>query len=506
MSARELRTPTPDWGISFPRPVSTMGGLPIRELPLAKRLLVPLQQNIGAAPELLVKRGDTVLKGQPLARPAAGQLSAMVHAPSSGIVRDILLHPVPGANRALCCQIECDGDDTRWPGYTATDDWLTRQPSELLELVQESGTVGLGGALFPTAAKLSGEQPVHTLILNGVECEPRINCDDALMRCQPHQIILGARILMHILDARECYIALKADTPAAVSSLRLALADEQNDRIKLALIPPVYPAGGEAQLIELISGTEIPSGGLPRDIGVICQNVATAAAVANFFTTGEPLVSRVVTVAGSGIADPVNVLARGGTPIKELLEFAGGPTSDTPQIVMGGPMMGIDLPELSTPVTKACNCLYVRPEAMPEPSAMPCIRCDDCTPVCPAGLMPQLLLLASRTNDFERLGQLGIADCIECGCCDYVCPSHIELTRLFTAAKQTSARLASEQQRAARAEARYESRQQRLAETAARQQQEQESQDASLEALQSDPQAAIKDVLNRVAKKDGPGQ
>jgi len=241
-----------------------------------------------------------------------------------------------------------------------------------------------------------------------------------------------------------------------------------DDRFQLALVPAVYPVGGEQQLIQMITGEEIPTGGLPWDSGAICQNVGTAAAIARFLTQGEPLISRIVTVTGAGVREPGNFIARIGTPVSDLIAAAGGYSTEPPALIMGGPMMGVDIANDTLPVTKAMNCIYVPDSAelrsKPEPVA--CIRCGDCSQACPAGLMPQLLLQTLRTSDYDRASELGLSDCIECGCCDYVCPSHIPLTRGFVQGKQQLWQIGFEKQRADLAARRYAAREKRLADVA----------------------------------------
>jgi electron transport complex protein RnfC len=507
MDIQEINLKAPRWGIRFTRPTASAGGLPLRALPVTDRLIVSLHQNIGAPAQPLVEPGDTVLKGQPVGTAAPGERGAPVHAPTSGVVTAIEPHAVPGHASALCVHIRSDGEDRAWPGYTALAEPLSAAPTELRMAVAAAGIVGLGGALFPTSEKLDAAAGIKTLVLNGVECEPRINCDDALMRHRPREVLLGAQIMLRILAADDCVIALKSDTLMAIQEMRAALRQLGDSRIRLALVPPVYPAGGEAQLLQLLTGQEIPAGGLPRDIGTVCQNVGTAAAIARFLTSGEPLISRIVTVTGSGVASPVNIEARIGTPLHELIRFAGGYTADEAQLVMGGPMMGVGLPDDSLPVTKACNCIYVQANeaTRPAPTAMPCIRCGDCATVCPVALTPQLLLQHQRTDDFERLEQLGLADCIECGCCDYVCPSHIPLTQNFIGAKQELRDIAREKQQATQAAVRFNARTQRLQEKAELLDQELAAQIEKIEnvaANEMDDKDLLRKLLQRVDNAD----
>jgi electron transport complex protein RnfC len=461
-----LSDPQPQWGINFPRPAVAAGGLPLITAPLPDRLVVPLNQNIGFAANALVKAGERVLKGQPIGATAGDGPSARVHAPTSGTVAELSEQAVTGRGVAFCVVIDTDGKDEAWPGYTPHKDPLHLPSIQLRGAVTEAGIVGMGGAMFPTVIKLNPGLGVNKLILNGAECEPRISCDDALMQTSAATILLGAQIMLRILEADECIIAIKAHTPAA-EPMTQAIQELNDDRFLLTFVPAIYPAGGEGQLIKLLTGLEVPADGLPWDTGVVCQNVATAAAIATFLTEGEPLISRIVTVSGAGIKQPANIRARIGTPISDLIDCAGGYTDAANRLIMGGPMMGIALPDDALPVTKACNSFYIATDTeLAATTEMPCIRCGECATACPVQLMPQLLLQTKRINDYSRLELLGLPDCIECGCCDYVCPSHIPLTRVFKNAKQTLWDIGFEKRRAGFAEKRFAEHNERLGQQA----------------------------------------
>jgi electron transport complex protein RnfC len=443
--------------------------------PVPKLLQVSLNQHIGVAAEPLVATGARVSKGQPVAATVTGKLGALVHAPTSGVVARFTEIDIPGRGPSTCLILEADDEDRPWDGYPTARDPLGMTPVDLRAAIIEAGIVGLGGAMFPTGVKLNPGSGIRTLILNGVECEPQINCDDALMREYPGAILRGAQIMLRILEADDCIVAIKESTGAdgrnpALDALAVALANLDDDRIRIAAVPPVYPVGGEAQLIEVLTGLEIPSGGLPWDTGVACQNVGTAAAITQFFRDGEPLISRIVTVTGRGVHSPVNVVARIGTPVAALIECAGGYRDSASRLILGGPMMGRAARSDALPITKASNCIYVAANDetwLPGPE-LPCIRCSDCATVCPASLTPQIMLEARRNNDMDRLERLGLMDCIECGCCDYVCPSQIPLTRNFHDSKHKvwDQRLARRQAR--RAERRHVARDKRLRDQADR--------------------------------------
>jgi len=461
----------PEWGIPFPRPMATGAGLRIIEAGLPATLVLPLNQHIGATAKPLVTLGEQVFRGQPVAATATGQLGSRIHAPAAGVVTAIEPVETSAHGVALAIKIAVDDKNNRWNGYTPVPQPLEMTPRSIRDAILEAGIVGLGGAMFPTSVKLNPGSGISTLILNGAECEPQINCDDAIMRHQPMEILMGAQIMLRILEADECLIAIKQGSDAgsktsAHTALAAALEELDDDRLRIALVPAIYPVGGEAQLIELLVKKEIPTRGLPWDTGVACQNVGTAAAITRFFATGEPLIRRIVTVTGKGVKNPANVIAHIGTPLAHVINCAGGYSKSASRLVLGGPMMGIAATSDAQPVTKATNCVYVAgaSELSTETSEMPCIRCDDCAQVCPANLSPQLLLQAQRANNFENLQQLGLMDCIECGCCDYVCPSQIPLTRSFHISKHDVWETRMAHRRARQAEQRYSSRNQRLQE------------------------------------------
>ena len=403
-----------------------------------------------------------MLLGQPIAEPH-GDISAWLHSPVSGRVVAVELRAVPHSpHHAPCIVIANDGRDERFAQPSA--DYRSMSDGELCAHIARGGIVGLGGATFPTAAKLArsgGSGDLH-LLLNGAECEPWISCDDMLMRERAIDIVLGTRILGQAIGAKKCTIAIEDDVPLAAAALRAALKDQ--DDIAISVQHDIYPAGGERQLILAVTGQEVPSGGLPADIGIVVQNVGTAAAVARWFRDGEPLISRIVTITGSGVREATNLEARLGTPIAALIADCGGYADDTRQLIMGGSMMGLGLAGDDLPLVKATNCVIVAAQADLHPRGveMPCIRCGDCAEVCPASLLPQQLHWHARDNDLVALQRLGLMDCIECGCCDYVCPSQIPLTQQFRIAKEPVQSELLARADAVAARTRYEARNERL--------------------------------------------
>jgi len=434
---------------------------PISEAAIPAQLVLPLQQHIGAPTQAIVKVGDRVLKGQMVAQPE-GYVSAPVHASSSGTVIAIEERgvPHPSGLAAPCIVIETDGKD-EWCELTPHPDYKQLDPSELRNILRDAGIVGLGGAGFPSFIKLNpgGHTAVDTLILNGAECEPYISCDDMLMRERPMEIIRGARIMRHALQARNCLIGIEDNKPEAISAMRQALSDIGEKTIEVVVVPTRYPTGGEKQLIKVITGKEVPSQGLPLEVGVVCHNVATAASVYRAVEKGEPLLSRVVTITGHGAAAPKNMEVRIGTPINHLLEQAGG-TQGRYQLLMGGPMMGFELQGEQLPTIKTTNCLLLAsgddlPPAVP---ASPCIRCGECAKVCPAILLPQQLYWHSRAKEFDKVQDYNLFDCIECGCCAYVCPSNLPLVQYYRFAKTEIWTQEREKQASDRARERHEFR------------------------------------------------
>ncbi len=438
--------------------------LRVGQVRLPRRLILPLHQHIGQSAEPVVEAGQEVLKGQLIAK-ASGYVSVAVHASSSGRVVAVEEHPVPHPSglSAPCVIIETDGRE-RWVPPPPPVDYTRTDPSHLRNLVREAGIVGLGGAGFPSFIKLNpgrGRQ-VETLILNGVECEPYITCDDALMRERPREILAGAHIMRHALQARECVVAVEDNKPGAYEAMREAAAKEGD--VRVVLLPTRYPQGSEKQLIQVLTGKEVPSNGLPIDVGVVVHNVGTAYAVYRAIRWGEPLVSRVVTVTGGAVRRPRNLRVPLGTPVVHLLRECGADFDRIDRLIMGGPMMGIALHTWDVPVVKTTNCIIAATaEEMPPPEPpMPCIRCGACMDVCPVGLLPQQLYWYAQARDLERVQAYNLFDCIECGCCAYVCPSRIPLVQYYRFAKGAIWAQERERQKADLARRRHQARQERL--------------------------------------------
>lgn len=440
---------------------STTG--PIRTAGLPERLVLPLQQHIGEPAEPVVQPGDQVLKGQKIADVTAG-MGVPVHAPTSGIIAGIERLPVPHPSGMAdwCIVLEPDGNDA-WCKLSPVEDYRSLDRDAVLDRIRDAGISGMGGAGFPTNIKLRPpkDRKVSTLILNGAECEPYITADDMAMRERADEIQKGLKIMAWILRPERCVVAIEDNKPEAIEAMRKAA---EGTHTEVVVIPTQYPSGGEKQLIQILTGMEVPSGGIPADIGVMCQNVGTAIAVSRAVYRGEPLISRITTVTGVGVSEPGNFDALIGTPISHLLALAGFDESRINRLILGGPMMGYTLEDTAVPVVKTTNCVIAATESeLPTPPPeQPCIRCGMCAEVCPMELLPQQLFWHAKAQDFDRAEHLNLFDCIECGACSYVCPSSIPLVQYYRYAKGEIRTQRAEQIKADRARERFEARQARL--------------------------------------------
>lgn len=465
-----LKTGESTWsfhgGIKLPGHKDMSTGEPIARMPSSDRYVIPLNQHMGAEGEVLVSKGDKVLKGQMLAGPH-GLISATVHSPVSGKVAEITQHhfPHPSGLAGTCIVIENDHKDEWVERNPIGEDYTTISSHELRNIVRDAGIVGLGGATFPAAVKQT-EVGIETLILNGVECEPYITCDDMLMRERADGIIKGAKIIAHIIKAEQCIIAIEDNKPEAIEAITRAVSRDGGKNITVQSVPTIYPSGGERQLIKIITGNEVPVNGLPSDIHVLCHNVATSYAIYKAIFEAEPLISRIVTITGRGINSPRNLEVDIGTSIHDCIEYCGGYRNDARALIMGGPMMGLTLNTDELPVIKATNCLLVTAGidiSLPDSEIhMPCIRCGKCVEVCPANLLPQQLYWFTADKDYDRAVDYNLFDCIECGCCAYVCPSQIPLVQYYRFAKSDIWEQERERKKSDIARQRHENRLERL--------------------------------------------
>ena len=435
---------------------------PIQTLPLLPRYVVSLRQHIGTPARPLVQVGERVLRGQMIGG-AEGYVSTAVHAPTSGRVTAIEPHAVPHPSGLydLAIVIEADGED-RSVAFQPLD-WRNLDPSALRNRIREMGLAGLGGAVFPSYIKLNpgvprdGRSPIHTLILNGAECEPWLTCDDRLMRERAAEVIQGARIMAHMLGAKTLLVGVEDNKPEAIAALRQAASDQVPSEVEIVAVPTRYPGGGGKQLAYTLTGVEVPAGGLSTDVGIQVFNVGTAYSLYRAVMLGEPLLSRVATVTGH-VAQPGNFEVRIGTPISDLIAAAGGALPGSNGEIVGGPMMGFDLMDLAAPVTKAVNCIIVKSPGLfpPKPEALPCIRCGACAQACPMELQPFEMYWFGRARDFGKAQSYNLFDCIECGCCSYVCPSHIPLVDYYRFAKSEIWEREREKQASDQARTRHE--------------------------------------------------
>jgi len=421
-------------GVHPPEHKSESTKLPIASLSIPEKLVLPLRQHVGHLPKLRVKSGDYVLKGQMLAE-AEGNVSAAIHAPTSGKIQAIedQVIPHPSGLKDQCITLIPDGLD-KWQILKPID-WQHTNKPELVAKLRESGIVGLGGATFPTHIKLrtDGKSNVHTLIINAAECEPYITCDDMLMRDRADEIAQGIKIVQYILGAERCIVGIEDNKPEATQAMH-AVGESYEFSVKT--VPTLYPSGDARRLIHLLLGTEIPSDKRATDVGIQVFNVATVLAIYRYFTYGEPSISRIVTMTGA-VLQPQNFEVLFGTPLSHLVKAAGGAHKDTTHFMMGGPMMGFDLPRADVPISKAANCIIASTPQLfaPPPPAMPCIRCARCADACPVNLQPQELYWFAKSDNFEKARDYQLFDCIECGCCSYVCPSTIPLVQYYRYAK-----------------------------------------------------------------------
>ncbi len=406
---------------------------PVEVLPLPARVYIPLSQHTGAPSKAVVQKGSPVKTGTLIGEPA-GRISAATHASISGTVADVadMPHPLTG-RRGPTVVIDTDGAD-------ALDDAIKERDysgftvEQIVETLRLSGVVGMGGAAFPTYFKLTPpkEKPIDTLLINGCECEPFLTADHRLMLEQPAEIVEGVAIMSKVLGVKNVLIVIEDNKPDAVKAMSAAAA---SSGFKVRKLKTKYPQGAEKQLIKATVKREVPSGGLPMDVGCVVQNVGTAIAVRDALRLNRPLYERVTTVTGPGIKEPKNLRARIGTPVKSLIEFCGGYAGEVGKLIMGGPMMGIAVSSDEVPVVKGTSGVLVLGRAASVFEEHDCIRCGRCVQVCPMGLAPL------RLNNLIRRGQLDAAkaehvkDCIECGCCAYACPAKIRLVHQFKYAK-----------------------------------------------------------------------
>jgi electron transport complex protein RnfC len=400
---------------------------PIEDCPLPEELIVPLSQHIGAPAVACVEVGQHVAKGQEVGS-AKGFVSVPVHAPTSGEVIAIENRPHPGGTSLPAVVIRADGEDS-WSDDLQFTDPGSLTPDEVIEKVRSAGVVGMGGAAFPAHVKMSPppEKPIRTLLFNGVECEPYLTADHRMMLEETERVLQGVAILQYVYGAERVVIGVEANKPDAIALLQKECADAPVEILPLEV---KYPQGAEKQLIFAATGREVPSGGLPMDVGVAVHNISSAAAVTDAVMLGRPLIERVCTVSGPAIKEPKNLRIRIGMPLSHLVEVCGGLIEEPGKIILGGPMMGFTQAGLEAPTTRGTSgLLLLRDEDVAKSPEGPCIRCARCVDACPMNLMPTTIAAYSRRDLVAEAEEYCAMDCIECGSCSYVCPACIPLVQ-----------------------------------------------------------------------------
>lgn len=443
-------------------------GEPIGQIPLAKEIILPLNQHIGTPATAIVNVGEHVKKGQLIAE-AQGVFSAAVHASTSGVVAEIgdRLIAHPSGLTAPCITLHPDGEDT-WIELNPCENIDALSHPELIGKIQAAGLAGMGGAGFPTSVKLDPRSTdnIDTLILNGTECEPYITADDSLMQEHASEIIEGALLLARIIgNPKDILIGVEDNKPKAIAALSQAKSNNRRaDNVAIVSFPTKYPSGGEKQLIQILTGREIPSGKLPANIGVLVQNVGTAYAAWRAIRYGEPLVERITTVVGKALKKERNIRVPLGTPINHVLSEHGFDAQKSSRLIVGGPMMGFAIEQDEVPVVKTTNCILVPSnDEMPDaPPAQACIRCGMCSEACPAQLLPQQLFWYAQSEDDEKLKEHNLFDCIECGACSFVCPSAIPLVQYYRSSKGRIKLQEAEKRKSDHARLRFEHRKERI--------------------------------------------
>ncbi|MGI2071364.1 electron transport complex subunit RsxC [Shewanella baltica] len=482
---------------------------PIGQLPLASTYLVPVPQ-VGENCTLAVKVGDSVLKGTPLTQ-GTSIWHLPVHAPTSGTI--VAIEP-RASNHASAlpvntCVIAADGKDTWCELVQNQLDDLSHQ--QIVDKVRSAGIAGMGGAAFPTHIKLNPVSEIDLVIINGVECEPYISADDRLMREYSQDILAGIGIIHRLLTPKRIVIAIEDNKPEAAKAMQAAVSQcgLPAGSIRVTVIPTKYPSGGEKQLIQIITGREVPSGAIPAKLGIVVHNVGTAYAINQAVTQGKPLVERVVTVTGRNVGKPGNYWLPIGTPVDHVLTATEFTPEPDQKVIIGGPMMGHALANIQVPILKGTNCILVpsSQEIGSTPEEKACIRCGECATACPALLLPQQLFWHAKAEEYDKAASYNLKDCIECGCCSYVCPSDIPLVEYYRIAKSALKQAADEKQQAERAKQRFDARLARLEEEKlAREAKAKEASERRQASMTGTDKNAVAEAMARIAAKKAAAQ
>ncbi len=417
----------------------------IRRLPFAPKVVVPLSQHIGKVPRAIVRVGQEVVRGEPIAR-ADDWLSVPHHAPVTGVVEFIGLRPGVRGPWVESIVIRAHPGATQQDLWGQPRDLTDASGSDILQAIWDTGMVGLGGAAFPTHAKLTvpKQAKVHTLVVNGCECEPYLTCDHRVMVEQADDLIVGIRYAMRTTGAVRAIVGIEDNKPDALVAIQAAIGragSVPEGEIHAELVPTKYPQGSEKMLIMALFGVEIPAGGLPVSLGMVVNNVGTLAALGKLLPAGRGLTERVVTITGPGVAKPGDYIVPLGTPLRFVLDYAGAPGADARQVILGGPMMGQAAASLDVPITKGMSGVLVMLGTdlaqREQIKTYPCIKCAECVESCPMGLNPSQLGMLAAKREYDLMGShYHLGECFECGCCTYVCPSNIPLVQQFRVAKQ----------------------------------------------------------------------
>jgi Na+-translocating ferredoxin:NAD+ oxidoreductase subunit C len=422
-------------GVHPPERKTLTAQVPIRRMPFPDEVVLPLRQHAGKPARPLVARGDRVERGDKIAA-ADGYISVPQHASAAGTVQGIEWWPHPDGSMAEAVRISVDRHSLQVPRPRLVPRWDSLRGSDIAQAVQDAGVVGLGGAAFPAHVKMvpPPDVRVETLIVNGAECEPYLTSDHRVMVEYPDRVLLGTRIMMAALGVSKAVIGIESNKPDAVEALQARIPADLD--ITVIALTVKYPQGAEKMLIHALTGAEVPSGKLPAHVGTVVQNVGTVAAIAEVFETGLPLVERIVSVTGGGLARPSNLIVPVGTKLRDVIDFCGGLTPDAAQIVFGGPMMGMVQADLNTPITKGTSGVVVLTQAETAlRTSNPCIKCGRCLDACPVFLMPQQLGALAQLGRYTEMEEWNLNDCMLCGSCSYVCPSHIPLSQMFALSK-----------------------------------------------------------------------